>query len=111
MHVPHRQQQPQPQAAKDAASGHEMWFAEQLVELSGLLNSEPGVPQVPTPVVAPPQLDAQSCMDGCGSVTAGKARCDNAAALNTAAFAASAQRAHSTTATGCMSFVEGSDES
>lgn len=93
------------QPPRDAASGHDMWFAEQLVELSGLLNSEPGVPRVPNPVVAPPELDAQSCMDGSGSVLACGdgglgASADSAAAVSAAAFVAR---------TVCSSSVAGGD--
>jgi hypothetical protein len=109
---PHVMHAPQP--ARDGpcngTSGHDVWFAEQLVELSGLLNSEPGVPRVPTPVPAPVEFDALSCMEGSGSVTAGNtgghfggcapAAADSAAAVTAAAFAACTAR--STAAPGSM---------
>jgi hypothetical protein len=118
---PHVMHAPQP--ARDGpcngTSGHDVWFAEQLVELSGLLNSEPGVPRVPTPVPAPVEFDALSCMEGSGSVTAGNtgghfggcapAAADSAAAVTAAAFAACTAR--STAAPGSMRLQEGSDES
>lgn len=95
--APQTRSRPQKNLTHDATSGHDMWFAEQVVELSGLLNSEPSEPRVPVPVPASPELDAQSCMDGHGSVTAGGAvpglwggsgaAAASAAAVNAAAFA------------------------
>ena len=108
--LPPVQRDRQAALARDATSGHDMWFAEQLVELSGLLNSEPSLPRVPAPVPAPSELDAQSCVDGSGAVAAGGHGARDFWGA-TACAAAQRRMPHSTAAHGCMSLEEGSGES